>query len=128
MSDEELYRLTLRVIRATQKMVEAQRVQISLFISILPALNVLTGRRKGTLEEIQALQESALQLEEAAFEMKCAWGDLLEIQARTPDFSNEEHTDVKIKTPSEGSPIEAPPTEPPAEPLLEIVVSDPLET
>jgi hypothetical protein len=101
MSDEELYRLTLRVIRATQKMVEAQRVQIALFISILPALNVLTGRRKGTLEETQALQESALQLEEAAFEMKCAWADLVGLHSKSPEFSGEGETDVVTKPPEE---------------------------
>jgi hypothetical protein len=95
MSDEELYRLCLRVIRASQKMVEAQRTQIGLFISILPSLNVLTGRRKGTLEEMQALQESALQLEEAAFEMKCAWGDLLTIQGKETDFLEETKLDGK---------------------------------
>lgn len=80
-------------------MAEAQRVQVKLYIDILPAVNVLTGRRKGTLEEIQALQESMLLLEEAAFEMKCAWSDLLTIASDEKDFRSETKLDAY-----EGSP------------------------
>jgi hypothetical protein len=75
--DRKLYHLCLRVIRANQHLIEIQRTQLAMLNNLFATVNKASGRKRSPTTEVQFFQEAALKIEEAGFEIQCAWGDLI---------------------------------------------------
>jgi hypothetical protein len=75
--DRKLFHLCLRVIRANQHLIEVMRAQHETLNKLQMDINRSAGRKRSLTSEVMCSQEILLKLEEAAFELTCAWGDMI---------------------------------------------------